>query len=500
VSRLAGPLALCGAVLASQLLYARGWDNPFVSDDWYFLYSAAKIGSPAQILEFFSFAGGTFVRPTQPLVNTALYQVLGTTPVGYHVVSQALDLGNALLVGLLVWQLQALAAPGGPRPSPAAAALTAVLFLFSWRHHEAVLWFSAINELLAAAFRLLTLNGVAWAMRTGRGGGALWLALLAGSALAMLSKESAVALPIEALLVVALARFAGAVASWRRGLGLVAAPVLVVLGWTWLFVRTSSVIPGALTRGVSQTLTATPGEWAFRLLQFVNANYAGTEAVSANTLALALELVALLAVSAIAVARRRYLWLFALAWTVVAVAPYALVSHGPDLGVTPVLALGVRGDRFLYASAAGASLLLVASGRWILDELAGRPSLPVARATAVTAIAGLLLVHGARLHAAEAEWDAAGRIVSRVTAQVQAEWPQPAAGDTLCLARLPHTHGDKPVYRNGVAESVFLTFGRDDFAVERYEHLREPGAAARCTATFVYAGPIRGLIKAPPSR
>jgi hypothetical protein len=47
-----------------------------------------------------------------------------------------------------------------------------------------------------------------------------------------------------------------------------------------------------------------------------------------------------------------------------------------------------------------------------------------------------------------------------------------------------------------VAESVFLTFGRDDFAVERYEHLREPGAATRCTATFVYTGPARGLVKA----
>ena len=326
VSGHVGPLALCGAIMVSQLLYARGWDNTFVSDDWYFLYSASKIGSPAQILQFFSFDVETFVRPTQPLVNTALYHLLGTTPTGYHVASQALDLGNALLVGLLVWQLQALEASDGRRPSPAAAGLAAVLFLFSWRHHEAVFWFSAINELLATAFRLLTLNAVAWSMRTRRRGGVLWLALLGSSALAMLSKESAATLLVETLLVVALARLAGAdvTASWRHGLRLVAAPALVVLGWTWLFIRTSAVIPGALIRGVSQTITATPGEWALRLLQFVNANYAGTEAVSASVVALALEMVALLGVSAIAVARRRYLWLFALAWTVVAGRPIRL--------------------------------------------------------------------------------------------------------------------------------------------------------------------------------
>ena len=92
---------------------------------------------------------------------------------------------------------------------------------------------------------------------------------------------------------------------------------------------------------------------ALRLLQFVNANYAGTEAVSASVSALALELVILLAVSSVAVVRRRYLWLFALAWTVVAATPYALVSHGPDLGLVPVL---VKSPGFTLAALATMAL------------------------------------------------------------------------------------------------------------------------------------------------
>jgi hypothetical protein len=312
----------------------------------------------------------------------------------------------------------------------------------------------------------------------------------------MLSKESAVVLPLEALLVVALARLAApeVAAAWRHGLRLLAAPALVVLAWAWLFVRTSTIIPGALTHGVSQMLSATPTEWALRRLQFVNANYTATDRLSENVTALALELIALLAVAGVALVRRQYLWLFALGWTVVASAPYALVSHGPDLDVTPILALGVRGDRFLYMSAGGVSLLLVASGRWLVDVLGGGRWRSVARGAAVAAVAGVLLLHGARLVGAEAEWDTAGRLVSQVTGQVRADWPRPAAGDTLCLAWLPHTYRGKPVYRNGVAESVFLAYGRDDFAVERVEHLREPAARARCSATFFYDG--RGLVKA----
>jgi hypothetical protein len=52
------------------------------------------------------------------------------------------------------------------------------------------------------------------------------------------------------------------------------------------------------------------------------------------------------------------------------------------------------------------------------------------------------------------------------------------------------------VYRNGVAESLFLAYRSEGFAVERFENLRDPAARARCTATFVYAGPARGLERA----
>jgi hypothetical protein len=497
-----GVSALAGAAAAAQVLYALGWDNGLVSDDWFFVYGASKIEAPAQLLQFFSFEVEAFVRPTQWLLTTGLYRLFGTGPVGYHVVSQALDLANALLVGLLAWQLFAMLDGADQRPRGLASGLVAVLFLFSWRHHEAVFWFSALNELLACGFELVTLNVLLWWLRGGPDPGPVALAMLGGSVLAMLSKESAAVLPVEALMLVALAHVARRrpPAAWRPDLTLAGVPAVVVLTWAWLFVRTSTLLPGGLARGVSQTLTATPGEWALRFVQFLNANYAGAEALSASETALAFELAALAVLAGLALARRRYLWLFASAWALVAVAPYAAVSHGPDIGLVPVLALGVRGDRFLYTSGAAASLLAVVSGLWLLDEVAaGRTSsrwLPAVRAAAVVAVAGLLALHGSRLWAAEAEWHAAGQIVRQVITQMRQQWPHPGPSETLCLARVPHTYGGKPVYRNGLAESVFLAYGYEGFGVERFENLREPADRARCTATFVYTGPDRGLVKA----
>ena len=494
--------ALAGAAAAAQVLYALGWDNGLVSDDWFFLYGASKVETPGQLLQFFSFDVEAFVRPTQWLLTVGLYRLVGAAPAGYHVVSQALDLANALLVWWLARQLFAMLEESGGRARELASGLVAVLFLFSWRHHEAVFWFSALNELLACGFRLVTLTVlVGWLRGRGRPG-PVAAAMLVASGLAMLSKESAAVLPLEALMLVVVAHVARRrpATAWRADLTLAGVPGVVVLAWAWLFVRTSTLLPGGLARGVSQTLTATPGEWILRFVQFFNANYAGAEAISASEPALVLELAALTALMGVAVARRRALWLFAAAWTAVLVAPYAAVSHGPDVGLVRVLVLGVRGDRFLYASGAAASLLLVATGLWLLDEVAAgttsRRWLPAARSAALVAVAGLVALHGVRLRTAEAEWHAAGQIVRQVTTQLRQQWPQPGPSEMVCLARVPHTWDGKPVYRNGLAESVVLAYGYDGFAVERFENLREPAARTRCTATFVYMGSARGLVRA----
>jgi hypothetical protein len=490
---------LAVAALAIQAIYARGWDNGPVSDDWYFLFEASKLTTPAQLLPLFSYASPTHVRPTQWLLLYALYPVFGAAPIGYHVVSQALDLGNAFLVGLLAWQLFQLAAPE-PRVSPVlSSAIVALLFLGQWRHHDAVLWPAAVNEPLAAALRLVTLNLVAWWLRVGRGFTGIATAATFGCGLAILSKESAALLPIELGLLVLLARLGGTgrVGTARSVLLLLAGPCLLLVLWAYVFVSTSVILPDGLLRGVSQTLQATPLEWALRLLQFVNASYVGLDRLSGSPALLGVQFVLGLALGACAVARRRYLWVFALAWTVVALTPYVAVSSGPDVGRVPVLALGVRGDRYLYYGAAGASLLLVTTGLWLLDELVrvGVWEGAVTRVGVPLAVASLVAANAALLTRAEAEWDTAGRLARHIVTEVRQTWPAPQGG-ALCLGGVPHTYGGKPVLRNGLAESLFLAYGRDDFAVERLEHLPPVEARMRCTVALMYAGSERGLMPA----
>jgi hypothetical protein len=501
--RLAAPAALVTGVAAAQALYARGWDNGFVSDDWNFLHGAATLTDGRALLRYFSFDDPAFVRPTQWLLVVALHRLFGLAPAGYHVVSQALDLANAALAAGLAWQLLALAAPAlRPATRRGLAALTALGFLLSWRHHEAVFWFSAVNEPLAAAFRLTALNLVAWWLRIGRRFPLVWLGTLGAAGLAMLSKESAAVLPLETLLLVGLARAAGPrpFPPGRQTLALVAAPLLVVTAWTWVFVRSSVGAPGGVARGASQTLAAAPGEWALRLVQFFNANYPTPAGEWTAPAALAAELAVLGGLAVVAAARRQPLWLFALGWTVVAAIPYAAVSHGPDVGLVPVLELGVRGDRFLYYPALGAALLVTATGVWLEAELAaarvGRRGRLGARAVALGIVVVLLAAQAARLYQAESQWGHAGRIVRQVTTGLPRLWPDPRPGEMLCLAGLPHTYNGTPVYRNGVAESLFLAYRSEGFAVERFENLRDAAARARCTATFVYAGPARGVVRA----
>jgi hypothetical protein len=500
--RLAAPTALVTGFLVAQGLYARGWDNGFVSDDWNFLHGAATLPDGSALLRYFA-DDGSFIRPTQWLLVAALYRLFGLAPTGYHVVSQGLDLTNAALAGVLAWQLLALAAPTlRPATRRGLAALTALAFLLSWRHHEAVFWFSAVNELLGAGFRLTALNLLAWWLRTGRHFRLVWLGTLGAAALAMLSKESAAVLPLEALLVVGLARVASPppAPSGRRSLALVGAPCLVVAAWAWVFVRGSAGAPGGLARGASQTLAATPGEWGLRLVQFFNANYPGAAAEWTSPAALAAELALLAGLALLAVGRRQPLVVLALGWALVAAIPYAAVSHGPDVGLVPVLTLGVRGDRFLYSPALGAALLLAATGAWLEAELAAfraaRGWRLGARAVALAGALALLAAQASRLYEAEGHWSHAGGIVRQVTTGLPRLWPDPRPGEILCVAGLPHTYNGKPVYRNGVAESLFLAYRSEGFAVERFENLRDPAARARCTATFVYAGPARGLERA----
>ncbi|HUB82613.1 MAG TPA: hypothetical protein VMB03_27640 [Bryobacteraceae bacterium] len=170
-------LALTLLALAAFLAYAPSLTIPLLEDDYPNLLLSQQLGSPAELAELFH--NPVFrLRATSLWIMCALWHAAKLTPVVYRLVSLFLHIANTwLLYGIcLAW----------PRMR-AAALWTAAFFAVAEGHQEAVMWFSAINELLQFLFGM----GALWCwLRDGN-----WRSRVAGwalFALALLSKESAV--------------------------------------------------------------------------------------------------------------------------------------------------------------------------------------------------------------------------------------------------------------------------------------------------------------------
>lgn len=171
------------------LAYAPALPLPLIEDDYPSLAQAQQLGGPHQLS---ALAHNTVfrVRATSVWCMYWLWKSFGLTPIAYHAFSLALHILNTWLI----WGI-AGAWPGMRKGAFWAAALFAV----HEGHQEAVMWFTAINELWMFVF----------------GAAALWFGVLRGHrvlglflfALSLISKESAVIL---------LPLFWLVVPDWRR--------------------------------------------------------------------------------------------------------------------------------------------------------------------------------------------------------------------------------------------------------------------------------------------
>ena len=131
------------AIVGMEMILARGWDNRFVSDDWKFLYTVSTMQSPRELLSLLNFSFWGFIRPFQYAVTYALYSVFRLDPAGYHLTMQVLDLANAFMAGLFTFQIVSALGAFEKRTNRIAVSITvSLLFVFSWRRHEAIYWYS----------------------------------------------------------------------------------------------------------------------------------------------------------------------------------------------------------------------------------------------------------------------------------------------------------------------------------------------------------------------
>ncbi len=195
----------------AALAYVPSLTIPLIADDYPNVFQALTYGAPGGL--------GTLVhdaqfrlRATSYWTMYALWQEAGLNPTVYHAASLLLHIANT-------WILFFVAA-AWPRMRPAAF-WAAAFFAVHEGHQEAVMWFSAINELLMFFFGMASL----WYWRSAPDGAKpAWPKELAGVvlfALALLSKESAIFLLPLFLLVVE-------PAQWRSRLPRLTPHILLV--------------------------------------------------------------------------------------------------------------------------------------------------------------------------------------------------------------------------------------------------------------------------------
>ena len=202
-----------GLVLVTVLACWRAVLVGFVSDDFLLLGRLASAGGLHNPAAYFGLRLFEYYRPLAFLDLAIDWQLWGAVAAGYHATALALHVLNTLLVFVLARRVM--------RHTGAWA--TAVLFALHPSNHEAVYWMSARFDLLAASFVLLGLIVLRW--RTAFGDALMALAFFA----AILSKESALALPAIAMAYAVLVQGDGPARLIRQLVGTTVAGVFYTL-------------------------------------------------------------------------------------------------------------------------------------------------------------------------------------------------------------------------------------------------------------------------------
>jgi len=247
--------AVAALLLVTALTYAPFLDHPFQYDDGHTLEGNAALRQPGAWRAAFTgtslssaeTAGGHY-RPLTYLSYWATFRLAGPSPIGFHAGNLALHLVAVSLLIAVVGRLT-----GDRRAGLLAGAISAL----HPANSEAVLYASSRAGLLAAAGSLAALGCLIRARKAqGAGRSAVgWMTgLLSFAALALLSKETAAALPLLCLAAdrfVLLDRSRG-VSAWSRWApyALLAAGLAVYAGMTGLWRPAVAALgaPGAVGR------------------------------------------------------------------------------------------------------------------------------------------------------------------------------------------------------------------------------------------------------------
>lgn len=172
----------------------------FTADDFFILARLKEFGGLSHPLSYFTATGFfEYYRPLTFLVHAADWLIWGLNPAGFHLTNLLLHATSSVLVFMLGRRLD----------SPATGLVAALLFALHPASHEAVYWVSARFDLLATCLTLASLLLLT-------GSPAAYVAGVVVFGLALLSKESALALPVMFLAYEVMIRRVGVLVAIRR--------------------------------------------------------------------------------------------------------------------------------------------------------------------------------------------------------------------------------------------------------------------------------------------
>lgn len=424
-----------GFLAVGFVVYSGVVSSFFVSDDFVMLQRLQT--TPFAV---WSNVGGYSFFPMMYLVLLAEGQVWGLSATGYHVVSIALHVANALLVCLLT--MQTAQAFGGKSASWRVVSIFAGLwFLVSPSHTEAVSWIAARHHVLATFFGLLALAAYAGYRAGGRR--ALLAASLPLFAAALLSKEAVLVLPLVVLLYDALTGRAA-----RDGVGQQTRPLtgfLLFAAVALAYLTLRQWYFGGLTAGLTAS-GAEPASIAAMvgnlLRQFSRAVLPplpgrGASIIVACVLAGALAL----SLARAAVKRQMHDQPGVVAALLFLLPAYLLAT----LAYLPfhVSTIDSQGERFLYWPSAFLTIAVVVALYGILGN--GR--------RLYLLLAAVVLLSAAALYQQNQNWRVAAGISESVVADACA---LAEMNDTLIVLNLPDNVKGAYVLRNGIWHAVQL--------------------------------------------
>lgn len=336
---------LAASAALAILAYLPSMDLPFISDDFSHI-AVARQYAPVSGWDELARDPVYRCRATSHFVTYWTERLFGLNPVAFNWSSLLLHIANVWLVFALGrWRAV------GWRVS----AVAACYFALRERHQEAVMWYSALPELLVFFFSLLTiLLWIEW-LRGGQTRGSLYAAALIAFVLAMLSKESGVIVVALLALVLAVERV-----PVRRSLLLLSPFALLALGYA------STIFGSSQDNFFFRDGTFSPGP------QFLSVWFR-----SYGRMLWIWGSISLLVAWMWRTGRHKWLLAIALAWVALTLIPYSFLSYMPRVP-----------SRHTYLASLGVALLV---GKGLLSIY--RHFRPTRYRWAPVAVAALVVVH-----------------------------------------------------------------------------------------------------------